>query len=127
MLYRLRRHDGSVDPLSGGTYVAPDGTPQRLIQGAPNGPTLTPGRTWHSTATGARYPLVWRLDWPERNLSLWVEPMLDNQELTPTAGIPFPYWEGAVAVSGERAGRAIAGEGYLELTGYGGELAPALR
>jgi len=28
------------------------------------------------------------------------------------------YWEGAVAISGTAAGKPVAGEGYVELTGY---------
>ncbi len=31
----------------------------------------------------------------------------------------FRYWEGAVAVSGTAHGRPVAGQGYVELTGYG--------
>ena len=30
----------------------------------------------------------------------------------------FVYWEGAVRLSGTRAGRAVSGHGYVELTGY---------
>jgi len=29
-----------------------------------------------------------------------------------------PYWEGAVDVTGERAGRSLGGRGYVELVGY---------
>ncbi len=30
----------------------------------------------------------------------------------------YAYWEGAVQVEGERAGLAIGGNGYVEMTGY---------
>jgi predicted secreted hydrolase len=47
-------------------------------------------------------------------LELRLEPVLRDQELTTTPR----YWEGAVDVIGRRAGEAIEGRGYVELTGY---------
>lgn len=44
-----------------------------------------------------------------------IEPRLADQELS----VGTRYWEGAVAVSGSSDGRAIAGQGYVELVGYG--------
>jgi predicted secreted hydrolase len=32
--------------------------------------------------------------------------------------VSFPYWEGAVRVSGTSTGVPISGLGYLEMTGY---------
>jgi hypothetical protein len=43
--------------------------------------------------------------------------VLADQELLTTPD----YWEGAVDVSGTRAGQNIAGRGYVELVGYAGE------
>ena len=46
---------------------------------------------------------------------------MKNQELAfgGTASVDFlDYWEGAVRISGTRAGAAISGQGYVELTGY---------
>ena len=54
---------------------------------------------------------------PELALDLTVRPLLADQELT---GTPR-YWEGAVQVTGVRAGRSIGGRGYVELVGYGPE------
>jgi len=48
-----------------------------------------------------------------------VQPLLDDQEL---ALAPLTYWEGAVEVTGRKAGGAVSGRGYLELTGYAGRL-----
>jgi len=48
-------------------------------------------------------------------LSLDIEPLLENQELDARSTTGTIYWEGAVrALSG---GRTV-GKGYLELTGY---------
>jgi predicted secreted hydrolase len=46
-----------------------------------------------------------------------VRPVLADQELRTTPD----YWEGAVDVSGTRAGQNIAGRGYVELVGYAPE------
>jgi predicted secreted hydrolase len=42
--------------------------------------------------------------------------VLADQELD----VSVRYWEGAVDVTGTRAGRTAAGVGYVELTGYAG-------
>jgi ABC-type lipoprotein export system ATPase subunit len=41
-------------------------------------------------------------------------PLMADQELN----LSFRYWEGAVRVSGTRAGSQVTGVGYVELTGY---------
>ena len=41
--------------------------------------------------------------------------ILSDQELN----LAVRYWEGAVSAHGEQNGRPIAGQGYVELTGYG--------
>ncbi|MBT6374466.1 MAG: lipocalin family protein, partial [Gemmatimonadales bacterium] len=53
---------------------------------------------------------------PEEQLELEVEPFLEDQELR----LAFRYWEGAVRVTGSGPTGAVAGRGYVELTGYGG-------
>ena len=127
MLYRLRRRDGTFDPASGGSWIGPSGDRRPISLGLGSGTVFEPLRWWKSPATGARYPVAWRIVLPGLDLELEVEPLLDAQELAPTPGIPFAYWEGAVSVRGQRAGRPIGGEGYLELTGYGGELGAVFR
>jgi predicted secreted hydrolase len=52
---------------------------------------------------------------PSAELLLEIEPRLADQELI----VGTRYWEGAVAVAGSAAGRPIAGQGYVELVGYG--------
>ena len=42
-----------------------------------------------------------------------------NQELDTRATTGVVYWEGSQVVQAVHAGRSIAGQGYVELTGYG--------
>lgn len=116
MLYAMRRRDGTVDPVSSGTWVAADGRVEHLKLGEF---TLHPTRTWHSKQTDATYPLAWQVDVPSHRLSFAVQSRLDDQELVLP---PISYWEGAISVSGQRDGQAIKGHGYMELTGYAGAL-----
>jgi predicted secreted hydrolase len=90
---------------------------------SPDGSSTTLGRdqfiieptgTWSSPATAGQYPAGWRIAIPERAIDLQLRPCLPDQELT----LSFVYWEGAVAVSGTVGGAAVAGYGYVELTGY---------
>lgn len=119
MIYRLRRRDGSIEPLSGGTAIAADGTtePLRLDE-----IRLTPRRTWKSPETGGDYPIAWTIEVPRLNLSLRAEPRLASQEFRSERNAGPSYWEGAMRFEGTREGRAIGGVGYLELTGYAGEV-----
>lgn len=112
MYYQLRLKDGGIDPASAGVWIDGAGGTQRLT--APD-VSATVTRRWRSDVSTVRYPVAWRLVVPSRELDLEVEPLLDNQELRLTVR----YWEGAVRVTGTRAGRPIAGHGYLELAGYG--------
>ena len=41
-----------------------------------------------------------------------------DQELDTRATTGVVYWEGSETVTGTQAGRAAAGRGYVELTGY---------
>ncbi len=111
MLYRMRKQDGSTDPLSAGTYVKPNGDSVHLTS---RDFTMTPGGYWTSPDTGGRYPLEWRLAIPQLELSFEVTTPLDNQEIVPEQGRGPAYWEGAVDYDGDRA----KGVGYLEMTGY---------
>jgi predicted secreted hydrolase len=112
MIYLLRRRDGTTDPFSAGTLVAADDTVRRLEAGDVRVETLA---HWTSPRSGVRYPARWRLSVPSADLRLEIEPRLADQELI----VGTRYWEGAVAVAGSAAGRPIAGQGYVELVGYG--------
>jgi predicted secreted hydrolase len=116
MVYRLRRSDGTVDPYSAGTLVERDGRSTHLRSADF---TMTPqGETWSSPASRATYPIGWRVSVPARGLDLSIGTPLASQELMGRPGFTPTYWEGAVGVSGRRAGRPVSGVGYLEMTGY---------
>jgi predicted secreted hydrolase len=117
MLFQLRRADGSRDPRSSGTLVAPDGTTTPI---AVEEIDLTPERTWRSPVSGASYPVAWRLRIPTRRIDLRIQPALDGQELVTLESTGVVYWEGATDVTGTREGATVRGRGYLELTGYSG-------
>lgn len=113
-VFRLRRADASV-LWSGGSWRAAGGTPRNF--GADE-LRMTPERTWLSGATGARYPLDWTLDTPAGRFGL--RALLDAQELDARRSTGNVYWEGLselLDVQGRRVGL-----GYLELTGYAGQL-----
>ena len=69
---------------------------------------------WTSPRSGATYPARWRIRVASEALELEVVPLVADQELRTS----FTYWEGAVRVSGASRGRPVAGQGYVELTGY---------
>ncbi len=80
-----------------------------------------PLRQWRSPRTGVVYPVAWRLAVP--GLAVELRPLLDDQELDGRGSTGTLYWEGAVrALAPGGAAGAEIGRGYLELTGYGGEL-----
>ncbi len=115
MLYRMRQKDGTAGRWSHGTFIDARGGARALSAGEFQ---LVPGANWSSPRTGARYPLAWRIAAPSLRLNLSLTTRLESQELTSDSDISPSYWEGAIVVAGTRAGKPIAGRGYLEMTGY---------
>ncbi len=115
MVFQLRKEDGSIDSFSSGTLIAPDGSTRHLGRDEFE---IRVEDTWRSPQTGADYPARWTVTVPAADLTLQVEPYLADQELT----VSYAYWEGAVRVEGERAGQAVRGNGYVEMTGYAGSM-----
>lgn len=116
MLYQIRRKDGSLEPLSSGTYVDPQGRASHLTS---QEFSLQPqGDFWKSAVTGATYPLHWKIAVAKLGLALDVTTPLRSQELSGTTRLAPNYWEGAVRITGARNGAPAQGTGYLELTGY---------
>ena len=117
MVFQLRRGDGRPDEHSAGTWVDARGSASPLDR---DDVRLVPGRRWTSPASGAAYPVEWRVELPGRQVVLDVAAVLDAQELDTAASTGVTYWEGAVTVTGRAGGRQVRGRGYLEMTGYSG-------
>ncbi|MCG5528363.1 MULTISPECIES: lipocalin-like domain-containing protein [Halorhodospira] len=111
MFYHLRREDGSIDPRSKGGWVEADGRHRVVTRDDVHLEVL---EHWTSPDGEATYPARWRLEYPEEELTLELEPVLADQELRDG----FRYWEGALRGRGEAAGRPVSAVGYAELTGY---------
>ncbi|HEY6000755.1 MAG TPA: lipocalin-like domain-containing protein [bacterium] len=119
MVYRLRRRDGGAAPASSGTLVDAGGTPRHL---AHDDATVEALAQWRSPHSGASYPARWRLRVPAAGIDIEISPLVADQELQTEKSTGVTYWEGAVGGRGTAAGRAVAVEGYAELTGYAGGL-----
>ena len=115
MLYRLRRADGSADPISSGTFIDRQGGAHHLTL---NDVTLEPISFWTSPLSQARYPQKWRLAIPSRSLVLELVPRMAEQELRTDRSTRVTYWEGAIEGTGTSGGKPVTGLGYMELTGY---------
>ncbi len=111
MLFTLRREDGTLDPYSSLSLIDESG---KLTSYPLDAWYVTPTGEWQSPHSGGLYPAGWKLSVPEADLELTITPKVADQELN----LSIVYWEGAVKVDGVSAGRAITGQGYVELTGY---------
>ena len=117
MLFQLRERDGGTSDSSSGTFIPADGIPQRLQKADFEIAVLD---QWHSPHTQGIYPSAWKIRLNKPNCLLEVRPWMADQELN------FPtvtYWEGAVHFEGIcDNGDSVRGNGYIELTGYTGNL-----
>ena len=114
MVFRIRRADGSAAAESEGVLIHADARTTRLAWGTDI--QVEELSSWKAPDGTAEYPSRWIVRIPEEQLELEVEPFLEDQELR----LAFRYWEGAVRVTGSGPTGAVAGRGYVELTGYGG-------
>jgi predicted secreted hydrolase len=114
-----RQADAQAGVLwAGGSWRGVDGASRSY---APGEVGMSALRHWRSTATGAVYPVAWRLVTPNGHFEL--RALLDAQELDARASSATVYWEGLAELVDPADGRRL-GLGYLELTGYAGR--PAL-
>ena len=108
MLFRLRhRTRGPAGAYLHAVLIAPDGETRSVPS---SDIRLQVVRTVN--VAGRSLPLHWRVELPTLQRQLEIEALQPGQWMD----VDFPYWEGAVTVSGE--GPANRGRGYMELTGY---------
>lgn len=112
MFYRLRRRDGTMDPMSRGVLVGGNG---EVVPLAAADVLLEPLDTWKGPRRG-EWPVRWRLRVPDQGIDWVVSAAFADQFVD----LSFEYWEGSVAVF-DVSGGAPIGRGYLEMTGYGDE------
>lgn len=116
MLSMVRAADGSY-PLVYGTLVDRTGVDRPLAAGEFS---VVVQRTWRSPSTGTTYPAGWTIVVPADDLQIRLRPTVPQQELDTRATTGVVYWEGSQVVTASRAGRALGGQAYVELTGYAG-------
>lgn len=110
-VFHIRRADGTIDLFSSGSYIDQDANTLRLARDDFMVEVLA---FWKSPTSGAEYPARWKITVPALDLTLELIPTIADQELN----VSYTYWEGAVAIQGQRAGSALVGFGYVEMTGY---------
>ena len=115
----VRDADGSY-PLVYGTLVDPDGGTRHLPADAF---AVEATAEWMSPRSGATYPAGWRISIPAEDLEIELQPTVADQELDTRATTGVIYWEGSQVVRATRAGVAVGGQAYVELTGYATVLA----
>ena len=116
MLYQLRQKDGRISAASSGTYIDARGKSRSIDH---NGFEITVQDHWRSPHTQADYPAAWRIRLDQPDCQLQARPWMADQELHFSA---VAYWEGAVHFEGTCDGAPVQGNGYIELTGYGGKV-----
>jgi predicted secreted hydrolase len=119
MLYVIRKKDGSFDPYSSGTLVKSDGTTRHLKLEDFQIEIL---ERWRSAKSGGNYPMKWKVTIPGERIELEIVPEFADQELITNRSTRVTYWEGAVRINGVAWQKPVAGDGYVELTGYVGKL-----
>lgn len=107
-------HDGTGAQrrVYAGTLAYPDGRHETLAQGDFVVHSL---EQWRSPDTEITYPARWQVQLPKQKIDLTITPLIADQEME----VNFVYYEGATTIQANVDGVAVAGVGYVELTGYG--------
>ncbi len=116
MLFQLRERGGGISDSASGTFIAADGAPQHLHK---SNFEIAVGDEWRSPHTQGIYPASWEIQIQKPDCLLDVKPWMADQEVNFP---PITYWEGAVHFQGSCDGAPVQGNGYIELTGYAGNL-----
>ena len=119
LLFFMRNRDGKIDPRSGGTLVDAHHKSAHLgleqIQVKPIG-------DWTSEQSQVTYPSGWEVKLPGKNIHLEIIPVMRDQELYLLRSLSNSHWAGGVSVQGTYGGHPVAGNGHVELVGYGRDL-----
>jgi predicted secreted hydrolase len=116
MLFQLRERGGGISESASGTFMAEDGTTQSLHKSDFEIEVLD---DWTSPHTQGVYPSSWQIRIHQPDCLLTAQPWMADQEINFP---PITYWEGAVHFEGTCNGMPARGDGYIELTGYAGNL-----
>lgn len=117
MLFQLRERSGEISNSSSGTFIRANGISQTLQN---NDFAITVLDEWRSPHTGGIYPSRWQIRLNKPDCVLEAHPWMKDQEINFST---VTYWEGAVRFEGIcENGDSVRGNGYVELTGYIGNL-----
>ena len=112
MVGQIRLTDGGIEPNFGGLLIYADGSSRKLDSSDIG---ITVSDRWRSPHSDADYPAGWEIVIAgDDGFRITIAPLQADQELH---GSDIVYWEGAVAISGDKTGY-----GYAELTGYVGSM-----
>jgi predicted secreted hydrolase len=111
LILRLRRRDGSAEPVDRGLWIGAEGRTETLSS---RDVQLKATGWWLSPKSRARYPVRWSLRLPSLKAELSLMPLVENQEVEGASR----GWSGAVWGTGTVAGRPVSGVGFVELSGY---------
>jgi predicted secreted hydrolase len=117
MVFLLRTKKQTLHAASSGTFVNAAGQTRKLGK---NDFKIDVLDTWKSRHSQARYPSCWRLLIGPLAIDVTIKPKLSDQEMRTPGSTGVTYWEGSVSVEGNKEGRPVKGQGYVELTGYAG-------
>ena len=109
---RLSRAEGGGRPIPACALVLADGRVQTFRR---REIVLEPARDWRSPATGDTYPVAWRLALEPIGLTLDLDPLTPEQEITGTLRL----WSGAIMARGAQSGTPLSGRGRIEVTATG--------
>ena len=108
---------GETSASSSGTFIDVEGNPQPIQK---TDFEITVLDEWRSPHTGGIYPASWEIRLNQPDCLLQVQPWMADQELHFTT---VTYWEGAARFEGICGnGDSVRGNGYVELTGYAGNV-----
>lgn len=91
--------------------IQPDGS----FKAAPS-LTFTAVDKWSSSRTFFDYPVSWKVEIPDSQISLTLTAEIPDQEFM-TVISKAAFWEGRMRVSGTHAGKPVQGLGYVEISG----------